>query len=115
MLASEDGSLVIKPSLASEIAFYQQISSNDTYASLRPLIPKFLGTLKLQGEVTPAPTHEGDGVIKLLREVVDQKDMYSLSPSSSSVYTWDQAMLTRTRVVITVHRAREYLSAIQVS
>jgi 1D-myo-inositol-tetrakisphosphate 5-kinase/inositol-polyphosphate multikinase len=48
---SEDGSLIFKPSLAQEISFYQSVTSDPVFASLRPHIPKFYGTLRLEGKV----------------------------------------------------------------
>ena len=48
---SEDGSLLIKPALAHEVSFYQHLTSDPFFASLRPYIPKFYGTLKLEGKV----------------------------------------------------------------
>jgi inositol-polyphosphate multikinase len=72
VLSSEDGSLIIKPSLPSEIAFYQLVSGDDAYENWRGIIPKFLGTLKLAGEVKPAPGGEGE-VIKLAEEVAEKE------------------------------------------
>ncbi|KAG8925781.1 hypothetical protein FRC02_009432 [Tulasnella sp. 418] len=51
VLASEDGSLVIKACLPAERDFYQILSSNPTLEGLRPHVPTFYGTLKLEGKV----------------------------------------------------------------
>jgi inositol-polyphosphate multikinase len=51
---TEDGSLLIKPALANEIRFYQLISSEAILAPLRPFVPKFFGTLRLQGSIEAA-------------------------------------------------------------
>ncbi|KAL0061468.1 hypothetical protein AAF712_011691 [Marasmius tenuissimus] len=48
---TEDGSLIIKPALALEHEFYQSLTTNDSFQALRPFIPKFYGTLKLEGQV----------------------------------------------------------------
>lgn len=48
---SEDGSLLFKPALAREVSFYQSLTSDPIFASLRPYIPKFYGTLKFEGKV----------------------------------------------------------------
>lgn len=50
-MTTEDGSLIIKPALPVEIAFYQSVVSDPAFAPLRPFIPKFYGTLKLEGTV----------------------------------------------------------------
>jgi len=49
VMTSEDGSLIIKPALPVEIAFYNSVGSDPGFAPLRPFIPKFYGTLKLEG------------------------------------------------------------------
>ncbi|KAK0455191.1 SAICAR synthase-like protein [Desarmillaria tabescens] len=54
VLTSEDGSLLIKPALPLEHHFYQTLNTNPAFDALRPFIPKFLGTLKLQGELDEA-------------------------------------------------------------
>ncbi|KAK0210148.1 SAICAR synthase-like protein [Desarmillaria ectypa] len=54
VLTSEDGSLLIKPALLLEHQFYQTLNTNPAFDTLRPFIPKFLGTLKLQGEIDEA-------------------------------------------------------------
>ncbi|KAI0739221.1 SAICAR synthase-like protein [Daedaleopsis nitida] len=51
VLTSEDGSLLIKPALAPEVAFYQSVTADPAYAPLRPFVPKFYGTLRLEGKV----------------------------------------------------------------
>ncbi|KAK0227780.1 SAICAR synthase-like protein [Armillaria fumosa] len=51
VLTSEDGSLLIKPALLLEHEFYQILNSNPAFEPLRPFVPKFIGTLKLQGEL----------------------------------------------------------------
>ncbi|THH31858.1 hypothetical protein EUX98_g2303 [Antrodiella citrinella] len=51
VMTSEDGSLLIKPALPVEISFYQSVGSDPGFAPLRPFIPKFYGTLKLEGQL----------------------------------------------------------------
>ncbi|KDQ59794.1 hypothetical protein JAAARDRAFT_33371, partial [Jaapia argillacea MUCL 33604] len=46
-----DGSLLIKTSLPLELQFYQTTVSDPAFARLRRYIPKFYGTLKLEGRV----------------------------------------------------------------
>jgi len=48
---SEDGSLLFKPALPHEVRFYQHLTSDPAFASLEPYIPKFYGTLRLEGKV----------------------------------------------------------------
>lgn len=66
VLASEDGSLLIKPALEHEVAFYHSLSTNPGFAPLRPFVPKFYGTLRLEGQVdqsAPAPEQGGPLVV----------------------------------------------------
>lgn len=51
VLTSDDDSLVIKPTLPLEIAFYQTINIDAAFALLRPFVPNFIGTLRLEGEL----------------------------------------------------------------
>lgn len=55
VLTTEDGSLLIKPALVPEVQFYQAAAADSAFAPLRPFIPKFLGTLKIAGQVAPQP------------------------------------------------------------
>jgi 1D-myo-inositol-tetrakisphosphate 5-kinase/inositol-polyphosphate multikinase len=50
VLTSEDESLVIKPALPREIEFYQTAATHPAFEALRPFLPAFMGTLKVQGE-----------------------------------------------------------------
>lgn len=51
---TEDGSLVIKPSLPAELAFYGALERVPELAPLRPFVPQFLGTLTLQESLQDA-------------------------------------------------------------
>ncbi|BEJ13654.1 hypothetical protein CspHIS471_0308280 [Cutaneotrichosporon sp. HIS471] len=63
VMVDESGSLVIKPALPREIAFYQLAQSSPRTApisGLKPFLPKFYGTLALTGQlqgndITPVP------------------------------------------------------------
>lgn len=50
-MTSEDGSLIMKPALPIEVAFYQVVLTDPSLAPIRPFIPKFYGTLRLEGQV----------------------------------------------------------------
>ncbi|THH03650.1 hypothetical protein EW145_g6115 [Phellinidium pouzarii] len=52
VLASEDGSLIVKESVARERAFYELLAQEDPrIAPLQPFVPLFYGTLRLEGRV----------------------------------------------------------------
>ncbi|KAL1746596.1 hypothetical protein HDZ31DRAFT_33762 [Schizophyllum fasciatum] len=57
---TEDGSLLIKPALPAELAFYQALSEDSPFAPLQRYLPKFLGTLSLAGKVS-----EGEDLDKM--------------------------------------------------
>ncbi|KAF5317936.1 hypothetical protein D9619_012175 [Psilocybe cf. subviscida] len=56
VLSTEDGSLIIKPSLARELDFYQKLQRDVSLGALLPYTPKFLGTLQLEGSVDETQT-----------------------------------------------------------
>lgn len=75
VLTSEDGSLLIKPALASEVAFYQSVAADPDFTSLRPYIPRFYGTLRLEGKVDASdPKVEGEP-IKLVQAPVSAQSL----------------------------------------
>ncbi|KAJ8699207.1 hypothetical protein PTI98_002346 [Pleurotus ostreatus] len=59
VLATEDGSLLIKPALPLELQFYQTSVRDPGFAPLRHFVPKFYGTLSLQGKVDEGKGLEG--------------------------------------------------------
>lgn len=72
VLSSEDGELLIKPALPRELAFYQLLQRDDKLSALLPYVPKFMGTLRLEGEVDETKSQESGIVIK---PYADKKDM----------------------------------------
>ncbi|CAL1703206.1 unnamed protein product [Somion occarium] len=62
VMTTENGSLLIKPALPVEVNFYQSVASDPGFAPLRPFIPEFYGTLKLEGVVDQEKSAEGEGV-----------------------------------------------------
>jgi 1D-myo-inositol-tetrakisphosphate 5-kinase/inositol-polyphosphate multikinase len=61
VLTTEDDMLLIKPTLPLELQFYQTVATTvePELDALRPFLPKFLGTLTLEGEVdTDKPPSE---------------------------------------------------------
>ncbi|KAF9032920.1 hypothetical protein BJ165DRAFT_1417549 [Panaeolus papilionaceus] len=50
VMTTEDGSLLIKPAIRSEVDFYQALQQDPALSSLREFTPHFLGTLKLEGQ-----------------------------------------------------------------
>lgn len=64
---TEDGSLLFKPALPREVSFYENLTSNPTFAHLKPHVPTFYGTLRCEGK-------EGGGKLEILREVPAPKE-----------------------------------------
>lgn len=58
-MTTEGGSLLIKPALPAEVAFYQTVLNNEEFASLREYVPQFMGTLRLEGQIDPAQSEQG--------------------------------------------------------
>jgi hypothetical protein len=67
---TEDGSLLFKPALAREVEFYSSLSSRAELAALRQFVPKFLGTLRLQGRVEDVDQNEV--ALKALNDGVEE-------------------------------------------
>ncbi|EJF56298.1 SAICAR synthase-like protein [Dichomitus squalens LYAD-421 SS1] len=78
VLTSEDGSLLIKPAHPTEVAFYQTVIADPGFAPLRPFVPKFYGTLRLEGKVDDtAPAPEEGSQFKVV-EVATEAEKESL-------------------------------------
>ena len=68
---TENGSLLIKPAVPKELAFYQRLQQDSNLEDLRVFIPTFLGTLELMGKVDEM----GSGVSEsVLVESAEEKD-----------------------------------------
>lgn len=70
MKQSGEGDLIMKPCLPAERDFYQAIASDERLAALRPHIPRFYGTLRLEGQVNAESAPGGDIGPDQLREVL---------------------------------------------
>ncbi|PPQ91774.1 hypothetical protein CVT25_000418 [Psilocybe cyanescens] len=66
---TEDGSLLIKPALHRELEFYQKLQRDSSLDELRAFTPKFLGTLRLEGQVDPAHADLTQGLSLVLENV----------------------------------------------
>ncbi|KAG6817317.1 hypothetical protein H0H87_010334 [Tephrocybe sp. NHM501043] len=76
VLATEDGSLVIKAALPLELEFYQKLQRGEGLEALRPFIPNFIGTLKLEGEIDEKKSEE-EGTISIIPVDAPHKDEWS--------------------------------------
>lgn len=63
-MTSEDGSLIFKPALPLEVNFYQTVLSDPSLEALRPYIPQFYGTLRLEGQVDADKSKDGSIALK---------------------------------------------------
>ena len=82
---SEDGSLIFKPAVPLELQFYQSALSNPVLAPLVPFIPKFYGTLKLEGQVDVERTA---AAAELAVTEVDHTTLGPKDESTSESSTW---------------------------
>ncbi|RPD68539.1 SAICAR synthase-like protein [Lentinus tigrinus ALCF2SS1-7] len=73
VMTSEDGSLLIKPALAAEVAFYQSVTTDPGFAPLRPFVPKFYGTLRLEGKLDESQPQADGGPIKVVQASAEQE------------------------------------------
>ena len=59
MQITGEGALIVKPTLPLELQFYQNILASPALSSLRPWVPTYLGTLRLEGQYT------ADGIVSV--------------------------------------------------
>ena len=67
---TENGSLMIKPAVPTELAFYERLQLDSNLEDLRAFTPTFLGTLKLMGKVDEFKTGSAVSESVLLESVV---------------------------------------------
>ncbi len=66
-----EGALIVKTALPLELQFYQNILASPALSSLRPWVPTYLGTLRLEGQNT------ADGIARVEGIPEAEKDEYS--------------------------------------
>ncbi|KAL7282892.1 hypothetical protein ACG7TL_002307 [Trametes sanguinea] len=104
---SEDGSLLIKPALPREVAFYQALMSDPALAELRPYVPRFYGTLRLEGKVDEsAPGPEQGGQLKVVEAAVaeEEKDEWLFEVEEKESLT-ESVVVTQSLVLENVSHA----------
>lgn len=57
-----EGALIVKPTLPIELQFYQNILGLPALSSLRPWVPTYLGTLRLEGQNTTEGIANVEGI-----------------------------------------------------
>jgi 1D-myo-inositol-tetrakisphosphate 5-kinase/inositol-polyphosphate multikinase len=60
---TENGSLLIKPAVPTELAFYQRLQQDPNLEDLRAFTPTFLGTLELMGKVDEASSAVSESIV----------------------------------------------------
>ena len=63
--------------LAAEVAFYQSVTADPAFAPLRPFVPKFYGTLRLEGKLDESQPQAEGGPLKVVQASTGEKDEYS--------------------------------------
>ncbi|KAH9939426.1 SAICAR synthase-like protein [Amylocystis lapponica] len=87
VLMIEDGSLLIKPAAPLEVAFYQALLSDPAMALLRPYVPQFYGTLRLEGRMDTQAARTDIGGLTAVEDVPDDEkdECIRCSPAPSVV------------------------------
>jgi inositol-polyphosphate multikinase len=62
MQVTGEGALIVKAALPLELQFYQNIQANPALTSLRPWVPTYLGTLRLEGQNTAEGIASVEGI-----------------------------------------------------
>jgi len=65
-----DGALIVKATLPLELQFYQNIRVSPALSSLRPWVPTYLGTLRLEGQNTAEGIASVEGVPETEKEMM---------------------------------------------
>ena len=78
---TENGSLLIKPAVPIELAFYQRLQQDSNLENLRVFTPTFLGTLELMGKVDEARSSVSESIV--IESVASEKKDESLFLSVS--------------------------------
>ena len=82
VLTTEDEAMVIKPALPLELEFYQTHISDAAFEPLRPFLPMFYGSLKLEGMIDESvPDTLAVKPIDGIKDV--HKDEYICTPGPS--------------------------------
>ncbi|KAK2460699.1 hypothetical protein APHAL10511_007169 [Amanita phalloides] len=81
VLTSEDDSLIIKPALPLEVAFYQRLNFDPAFTPLRPFVPNFIGTLRLEGELIQRDGDIEQHNIRTASDKADESWMIDLVPN----------------------------------
>ncbi|KAH7890096.1 inositol polyphosphate multikinase [Phlebopus sp. FC_14] len=93
---TEDGSLLLKPALPNEVAFYQLVRDSDTAAidaatviklkALKEWIPKFYGVLNLEGRIADPEADLDAGVVPtMIVPATEHSHSASYAPSQTLV------------------------------
>ena len=77
MSTTENGSLLIKPAVPIELAFYQQLQQDSNLENLRVFTPTFLGTLKVMGKVDEVRSAVSESIV--IEPVASEEKDESLS------------------------------------
>ncbi|CAE7139396.1 unnamed protein product [Rhizoctonia solani] len=72
---SGEGDLIMKPCLPAERDFYQAIAADSRLAALRPHIPKYYGTLRLEGQVSAGGEVGADQLREVLAKGANEPDL----------------------------------------
>ena len=66
----DDGSLLIKPAVPTEVAFYQRLQQDSNLEGLRVFTPTFLGTLELMGKIDETSSTVSEAIVS-----AEEKDL----------------------------------------
>jgi 1D-myo-inositol-tetrakisphosphate 5-kinase/inositol-polyphosphate multikinase len=73
-----EGALIVKAALPLELQFYQNIQANPALTSLRPWVPTYLGTLRLEGQNTAEGIASVEGIPETVKDECSYRYFASL-------------------------------------
>jgi len=84
MQVTGEGALIVKAALPLELQFYQNILASPALSSLRPWVPTYLGTLRLEGQNTAEGIVSVEGVTETEKDECSQHYFTSLETSRTN-------------------------------
>jgi len=78
MQITGEGALIVKAALPLELQFYQNILASPALSSLRPWVPTYLGTLRLEGQNTAEGIASVEGIPETERDECSYRYFTSL-------------------------------------
>ena len=86
-----EGALIVKAAMPLELHFYQNILTSPTLSSLRPWVPTYLGTLRLEGQNTAEGVASVEGIPETEKDECSKRYLITSRTDKSIINTDDSS------------------------